>query len=118
MATWPTSLPQYVLEQGYQESLEDQTIETAMDAGPPKVRRRFTTSVRKLTVQVQMDADQAAIFEDFYLNTCAGGSLPFEWVHPRTRAARTFRFRKPVPAVSVAAAGQIIRYTINLETVL
>ncbi|CAB4122388.1 hypothetical protein UFOVP32_16 [uncultured Caudovirales phage] len=115
-ASWPTSLPQYVLENGYSESLEDQTIETQMDTGPAKIRRRFTTTIRKFVIAVQLDPTQMAVFEDFYLTTLAGGSLPFDWVHPRTRAAKTFRFRKPTPQVSMIG-GFYSRVSMNLETV-
>ncbi|CAB5220423.1 hypothetical protein UFOVP233_72 [uncultured Caudovirales phage] len=119
MATvWPATLPAFVLEAGYQEGLEDQTVETQMDAGPAKIRRRFTTSTRRFQVTVQMTPEQAAIFETFYLTTLSGGSLPFDWVHPRTQVAKTFRFRRPPPTVQVAGSGAIVRYSMNLETVL
>lgn len=117
-ATWPTTLPQYVLEAGYQETLEDQTVESQMDTGPAKVRRRFTTSVRRFQVTIQCTEAQAVDFEDFYTVTLAGGSLPFEWVHPRTQVARTFRFKKPPPQVSVQGGGNTVRYSFALETVL
>lgn len=100
-ATWPPGLPDYVLEQGYSEQLEDQTIESTVEAGLAKVRRRFTAPVRRFQVSLQMDAAQAAIFEAFFLDTLQGGSLPFEWRHPRTGAATRFRFRKPVPSITV-----------------
>lgn len=117
-AVWPGTLPQYVLEAGYQETLEDQTVESQMDTGPAKVRRRFTNSVRRFQVTIQCDQAQADTFETFYNTTLAGGSLPFEWVHPRTRAVRTFRFKKPPPQVSVSGGGAIVRFTFALETVL
>ena len=43
--TWPASLPQYVQEGGYQETLQDQTVESNMETGPAKIRRRFTKSI-------------------------------------------------------------------------
>lgn len=116
MPTWPIGLPQYVLEAGYQETLEDQTIESEMDAGPAKIRRRFTTATRRFQVTVQMTPSEAAIFEDFYLNTLQGGALSFDWVHPRTRLAKAFRFRKPPPQVFVAGSGQIVRFSFVLES--
>jgi hypothetical protein len=119
MPTWPTSLPQHVLEQGYNEQVPDQTIETQMDAGPAKVRRRFTTAPRRFGVVVVMDPDQVALFETFYLETLAGGSLPFDWVHPRTRVSTTFRFRKPVPSINpLGNGGTDVRVTFGLETVI
>jgi trans-aconitate methyltransferase len=115
-AVWPVALPSYALEAGYQESLEDQTIETQMDSGPVKVRRRFTTAFRKYQLVIQMDAAQMAIFETFYLDTLQGGSLPFDWVHPRTRAAKTFRFRRPPPSLAPIGGTQYCRVTMSLES--
>lgn len=115
-ATWPPSLPTYVLEQGYQENLEDQTIETSVEAGLAKVRRRYTASIRKFQMSVQMDEDQAEVFEIFFRDTLQGGSLPFEWRHPRTGVATTFRFRKPVPQFTVVG-GAYVRVTMTLEAI-
>lgn len=115
-AVWPVSLPQYVLEAGYQESLEDQLLETQMDAGVAKIRRRFTAPYRRFTVTVQMDATQMATFETFFLTTLKGGSLVFDWVHPRTQAAKTFRFRRPAPSVMPIGGSTVVRVTMNLES--
>lgn len=98
MAVWPTTLPQFVLESGYQEQLPKNAVETEMESGPPKVRRRFTQVFRKFSVSMIMDQAQAAVFEAFYLTTCASGSIAFEWVHPRTRAAMTLRFTGSPPS--------------------
>lgn len=114
MSAWPASLPQFFLEAGYREPLEDQLIESDMDAGPAKVRRRFTTATRIISGSIAMTQAQAAVFETFFATTCAGGSLPFTWVHPRTRAPATFRFRKPLPTVQ-QVSGDMVVYALRLE---
>lgn len=96
-ASWPASLPSYVLEQGYSEQIADQFIETQMEAGSPKRRRRYTRNNRVFTVSMAMDETTSQTFENFYDTTLAGGSLPFDWVHPRRRTTMTFQFRHPVP---------------------
>lgn len=116
MPSWPGSLPQFVLEQGYDETLPDQSIESQMETGPAKARRRFTTNVTKFQVQVAMDQTQASTFETFYSDTLEGGTLTFDWVHPITRVAKTFRFRKPVPKKRAVMAGNVIIYSLTLET--
>ena len=115
MATWPASLPEYVLEQGYSETAPDQSIESNMDAGPAKQRRRFTTNFRPIKATIRCEDTQVATFETFYYTTLEGGTLPFAWVHPRTRVACTMRFRKPAPtyrpvgeAVDISFAVEII----------
>jgi hypothetical protein len=99
-ASWPSSLPQYVLEQGYTEALADQFIETSMDAGSPKRRRRFTRENRQFSISLACTDLQSQVFEQFYDIMLGGGSLPFDWVHPRLRTAITFAIRHPVPRVT------------------
>lgn len=115
MPAWPATLPDFVLEAGFQESFPDQSIESPVDAGPAKVRRRFTASIRTFRMTIQMTEAQANIMDEFYEDTLAGGSLSFDWVHPRTRAFRTFRFRKPPP--SYTKRGEAVFCAFVLETV-
>lgn len=115
MPAWPTGLPDYVQEQGYSEQMPDTTIETNMDIGPAKIRRRTTTASRIITCTILMTQAQSVIFEEFYLTTLRGGSLTFDWVHPLSRVACTMRFRKPAPQKSISHSGAVIRYACKLE---
>jgi len=114
MNVWPASLPQYVLENGYQEQLPPNTVETEMETGTVKIRRRYTKVFRKFGVSIQMTEAEAAIFEEFYLLTCASGTLPFSWAHPRTRAPMDFRFRRP-PPVYQSIGGTYVRASFMIE---
>lgn len=115
MPAWPNTLPQYVAERGYSERFGDQTIETQMEAGPHKIRRRFTTQNRLFGVQIEMAPAQAAIFDAFYHEDCAGGAATFTWVHPRTRVAGTFRFRRPAPSFRVSQSGEQVTVSFVME---
>ena len=116
MPTFPTSLPQFVMENGFSERIQDQTIESTMDTGPAKIRRRFTKSLRTFSVQMMMTPAQTATFESFWQTDCRGGSLSFDWVHPRTRVAATLRFRNPAPTISTTGSGaaNIVSFTLEL----
>jgi hypothetical protein len=106
MIVWPASLPQLVAVEGYEESPPETALRTEMDAGPAKVRRRFTAGVRPITAQLDLDAAQVETLDQFYVTTLAGGALRFDWVDPRNQAAVELRFvRPPVyrPAGSDAA---------------
>ena len=92
---WPAGLPQLVAVDGYGEQPPDTTLRTRMDAGPAKVRRRFTAGVRPLSVRLDLDATQVGVLDAFYVATLEGGALAFDWVHPRTQAAATLRFVRP-----------------------
>jgi hypothetical protein len=82
---------------GYEEQLADTSLRTQMDAGPAKVRRRFTAGVTTFQVSLPMTTAQVATFETFFSTTIAGGALAFDWVHPRTRAAVSMRIVTPPP---------------------
>jgi hypothetical protein len=93
MPTWPASLPQFVEVGDYQESPPATKIRSPMDASPPKMRRRFTAGVRPLRVKIMLPTKaQVETLDSFHETTLAGGTLSFDWVHPRTQVAKTFRF--------------------------
>lgn len=110
-AVWPASLPQNPLLAGFTESPPNLTIRTPMEAGPPKLRRRATAGVRPLPLQVALTKAQVATLDAFYLTTLAGGSLPFDWTHPRTAAAATFAFTAPP---SYTPLGSDLNYSVQL----
>lgn len=94
--SWPASLPSALLVRGYSESLPDVTLRTQMDAGPAKVRRRFTAGVRPVSGRQVMTAAQVAALRTFYETTLLGGSLRFSWREPRAGDATVeFRFTEP-----------------------
>lgn len=109
-SVWPPSLPAFVLEEGFSESLADVVLETGMDVGPPKIRRRSTAASRPMKATVQMTAEQWGTFKTFFATTLKGGSLPFDWVDPLTQAATTYRFRKPAPQMSVRGGVNCVVY--------
>ncbi|NDC57531.1 MAG: hypothetical protein EBZ50_01610 [Alphaproteobacteria bacterium] len=105
MPSWPATLPQFVQSSGYSESLPQQTIESQVDAGAVKVRRRFTTAFRPMQMVIHCTTAQVATFESFYLTDCKSGSLDFTWVNPRTQASKTFRWRLPPPSYREIVSG-------------
>lgn len=107
---WPATLPQYVLEQGFSENQPDQLLQTSMEAGRPKSRRRYSFNGSTFTVSIAMTKAQKVIFEDFFNDTLVGGSLPFTWVHPIHQTAANFQFRKPPPKWSVRGEAHIVSF--------
>jgi hypothetical protein len=92
MPQWPATLPPLTEISGFNERPPKNTLRTQMDAGPAKVRRRFTAGERKLGGRMLMDADQIEILDSFHVNDLASGSLKFDGIHPRTGAAAVLRF--------------------------
>lgn len=83
---WPTSLPEFVLNDGFSEQPPTTGTATKMDSGPKKRRRRFTAGERPLKVKLALTEDQVEILDSFFVDDLAGGALTFDWVHPRTGA--------------------------------
>jgi hypothetical protein len=92
-ATWPIGLPDAPLQQGFQETVPKNTARFETDAGPAKVRRRFTAGVRGLKCSFLFTAAELATFDEFVVDTLEGGALQFAWTDPRTSAAITARIK-------------------------
>jgi len=88
---WPQSLPQKPLLNGLAEQAPNTLLRSNMETGPAKVRRRYTAGVRKFPVSFVLTEAQVATMDTFLQETLLGGALKFDWLHPRTGAAVTFR---------------------------
>lgn len=89
---WPVTLPQELLIAGYARSAPDNRIESQMDVGPGKIRRRTTSAPSKFSGTLKMDRAKLAIFTQFYSVTTQSGVLRFSWTDPDTGAAVEMRF--------------------------
>lgn len=95
MPTWPGTLPQDPEIDGLVEQPPDTILRTQMDAGPAKVRRRFTAGVRPFRMKMLLTKTQVADLETFFVTTLKYGSESFDWHNPRTQASEEFRFVGP-----------------------
>lgn len=96
MSTWPSTLPPLRLP--VQQTSQDQTLRTSMDAGPQKVRRRFTAGSRYYTIPLRVDGVQKATLETFFDDTLEGGALSFDMEDPVSGTTKEFRFMSPFSA--------------------
>jgi hypothetical protein len=112
-ASWPASLPAFVDQQGYSETLPDVNIESPMEAGPPKVRPRTTVNWTPFTMSMRLTRAQYDVFVGFFNGTLSYGSRRFDWVHPYTRLPVTMRFRKPPPKFTPAGADMIATFQVD-----
>jgi len=113
MPTWPVSLPDYVLKEGFSEKLPANIIRSSMGVGPPKMRKRTTSGPRPLTVTQYMTASQVATFDTFYASTLSWGSLRFDWVSPRTQVAKELRFTTE-PSYTPSGAGYMVNMALEI----
>ena len=120
MSIWPDVLPQ---EQFLHltDKRQDARVRTQNDAGPTKMRRRFTAATRDVTVPIVMCGAQRVVFDAFYVFTLQEGTLAFDWEDPVTDTVVSFRFRPPPPSWELVLGGapdaRLWQTMLNLEVV-
>ena len=92
--TWPATLPQDFLIDGYTEEPAKTKIRTNMDASVAKQRNRFTTAADSMSGRMIMTLEQYAQFKDFYVTTLKNGALEFNF-----------------PVVGNPTQSQVVRFT-------
>lgn len=85
-------LPSFPLGNSFNESAQEGVIRTTMDTGYPKIRTRFSATLRYITCQYFLNANQRQILDQYY--DSLGGSLSFYWTNPDTAVIETVRFAK------------------------
>jgi hypothetical protein len=76
MPTWPSSLPAPLLT-GYEINPEDPILRTQMDAGPDRVRRKFTAIPSRIPVRWRFTQAQFALFEAWHKLEALDGAAWF-----------------------------------------
>lgn len=66
-----------------------------MDAGPNKVRRRFTAGVKPVQGSILVNTSQLSTFKSFYNDLLVGGSIRFQWYNPDDGETVEMRFVEP-----------------------
>lgn len=116
MASWPSSLPEDLLIDGYSETLPDTTIRSNMEVGPAKVRRRISYNVTPVEGRIFVSTNQVASFTAFYNDDLGGGSLAFSMTHPRTDVMSNFRFTSS-PKITADNSSNYWFIDLNLEII-
>jgi len=76
MAIFPTKLPAPILN-GYEINPEDPNLRTQMDAGPDRVRRRFTSIPSRIPIKWRFTQSEMALFEAWHKYDALDGSAWF-----------------------------------------
>lgn len=82
MAVWPATLPQEPIPDSLTETPPNLLARTEMDAGPAKVRRRYTAGVTDYAMEYVFTPEEMLIWEGFY-NAIGFGVTPFDFPDPR-----------------------------------
>lgn len=91
VASWPITLQQLLNENSFSLEISPQYIESETEFGPKKRRRRTTASLEKISCSIWIDKSEFLTLKNFHDVTLAGGTLPFEFVHPFTGVLTNFR---------------------------
>lgn len=104
MATvaWPNSLPDCA--QTWREQDEPDMVQSEVDVGAPKVRRRSSILRRNIEVSWTLPASTYQQFMEFYETDCLQGVNDFPFAHPITKAVNTYRFTE-APTASFIGGG-------------
>ena len=83
--------------QDFTTQRQDARVRTQNDAGPAKMRPRFTAAVEDWPgfCLGPMTGVQRSTLESFYVTTLVEGTGPFDW-RDSTHAVATFRFVAPI----------------------
>ena len=106
MATWPVSLPQKPLAQGYQSTYRPSYAEFVPDAGPiHKISRSTTQIVTEQWAFLLESVADLITFQDFYKDDLSGGVLPITLNNPITGVSTDYTIIGDpfITAVSVCA---------------
>lgn len=74
---WPTDLPQRLSRDGFGEGFADGRLQTEMESGVPKTRRRFSAAIRPIQASIDVPIDGKARLMRFWDEETGGGSVPF-----------------------------------------
>ena len=92
IVTWPDELPSFSLT-SWSWKRGASIIESEMELGPPKRRRRSTASPDSVSGVLHLTASQIDVFRNFVDNDLGGGVLPFVWHDFVAGANRTARIK-------------------------
>ena len=79
---WPGTLPQNIEQNGYKEGNIDNLINSPMNMGPYKSRRRSTEAYQPLSASMVMSTAQRDEFYTFYKTEIYSGALSFLFPKP------------------------------------
>lgn len=114
MATWPVSLPQAPLVDGYGETPPNLIVRSQTEVGWAKTRRRASAGPTRITAVYAMSGTQLAAFESFLAGDIADRTQAFDWPQPRAGATASVRIVEP-PQIIPAAGANRWRVGLTLE---
>lgn len=98
--TWPDGLPRVMRLVGLNANKKTAKVRTEMDAGPAKVRQRYTVATKDFTGSIIVTESQRQRLEAWYTTVLGNGTLRFVMKDPQTLEYAEFRFLEDYKEVS------------------
>jgi hypothetical protein len=92
--TYYEALPIYPNQEGFAENPKQGLLRSTVDAGPEKVRRRYTAISTIYSIQYALTYNQKQVLDYFYKYVAKQGALRFNWTHPIGYTVEA-RFQEP-----------------------
>ncbi len=89
---WPTTLPEFISRQGFNQVDPDNKISSKMAVGPAKTRRRFTSGTTVSSCTLLLSQTEVATFKTFYQSITSSGVSYFNRKEPITEETIEMRF--------------------------
>ena|ERR1043165_296524 len=112
---WPEELQQILNQDGFQLQMGKTTIETEMDVGMPKVRRRSTRPIDIIQASIDITYSEYADLKLFYNTTTNGGVEVFTMDHPITGEEGEFRMSSPPVLVPMGGGKFKVSFTLEVQ---
>lgn len=109
---WPSGIPQCPTLDTYSETPVDNRLISNVDAGPRKIRRRFTAAPIAVSERYIMTKAEYLAFKSWYENDIQSGSLRFIKKHPIEGVDKEYRF---VDVYSQNQLGLLYEIILSLE---
>jgi len=107
MATWPGTLPQVPLDNGFQEKPVPNVDAFVPEKGAPITRPTYTGRLRVYEIGFHFTAAQRLTFWTFWETTLGFGALSFDWTHPVDSGTETWKFDPAQVPVFVPVSGDL-----------
>lgn len=98
---WPDDVNKCLALNTYVEERQPQAIRSPVDAGPAKMRRRYTRPVTGIAGSIVMTREEVGKFWQFFDITLQGGILSFNFENPVSQKTEEMRFLQPPRLVPV-----------------
>ena len=113
-ATWPGTVNQNVLRDGFTVKPEANRISFKPETGKAKRRRRTTIATELVTYGLLLTLDEFADLLDFWHDDLLDGTLPFTFTDPLDEAEKTYEFVDDAEPEAMSPTGLYVTVYLHL----